>query len=114
MDSAYVRLRTVARQLIAALPPPDFYRHFQSEVELSQTLFDSHRLIRRLSAAVRPVLDDNFGHCKVFAWFHSRMSASIDRVFDTTDPLLSRRTSASLIPDWTPSRSVHTPTARES
>jgi len=36
----------------------------------------------------REHLDDNFGHCKVFSWLHSKRAESLERVFDTSDPLL--------------------------
>ena len=45
-------------------------------------------------------LDDNFGHCKVFSWLNSKRSASIERIFDTSDPLLTLR-------ERTPNRCVH-------
>lgn len=34
-------------------------------------------------------LDDNFGHCKVFSWLESKKGASIERIFDASDPLLT-------------------------
>jgi hypothetical protein len=62
MDSAYARLRTVARQLIATLPPPDFYRDFHQEVAYSQTQFNAQGLTQTLLADVRPLLESNLGH----------------------------------------------------
>jgi len=32
-------------------------------------------------------LDDNHGHCKIFAFLHSKRVRSLDRVFDLSDPL---------------------------
>ncbi|MBU1228483.1 MAG: radical SAM protein [Proteobacteria bacterium] len=34
-------------------------------------------------------LDDNFGHCKIFAWLGSKRETSLERIFDATDPLLA-------------------------
>lgn len=33
--------------------------------------------------------DENFGHCKIFSFLNSRLERSLDRVFDTRDPLYS-------------------------
>ncbi len=34
-------------------------------------------------------LDENFGHCKIFAFLSSTKSRLIDRIFDQTDPLMN-------------------------
>ena len=34
-------------------------------------------------------LDDNFGHCKIFAFLHSKRENPMDRMFDEADPLYS-------------------------
>lgn len=34
-------------------------------------------------------LDENFGHCKIFAWRSSRRADPFERLFDATDPLLA-------------------------
>ncbi len=36
---------------------------------------------------IRARSDQNFGHCKIFAYQQSRLSAPLDRLFDTADPL---------------------------
>jgi MoaA/NifB/PqqE/SkfB family radical SAM enzyme len=36
-------------------------------------------------------LDDNFGHCKIFAWRHSKRRDPLERIFDTTDPLYNKQ-----------------------
>jgi hypothetical protein len=35
-------------------------------------------------------LDVNFGHCKIFAWRSSSLQDPFDRIFDSTDPLLTQ------------------------
>ncbi|MCX6952983.1 MAG: hypothetical protein NTV51_12575 [Verrucomicrobia bacterium] len=41
--------------------------------------------------ALRGKLDVNFGHCKIHALFNSRRANPIDRLLDTTDPLLTQQ-----------------------
>ena len=36
-------------------------------------------------------LDDNFGHCKIFAWRHSNRHEPLERIFDSADPLYNKQ-----------------------
>jgi hypothetical protein len=36
-------------------------------------------------------LDENFGHCKIFAFLNSKLDRPLDRIFDKTDPLYIHR-----------------------
>jgi len=35
-------------------------------------------------------LDENFGHCKIFAYLNSKKENPFDRLFDRTDPFYRR------------------------
>lgn len=39
---------------------------------------------------IRARANENFGHCKIFAWQNSSASESFERLFDATDPLYAR------------------------
>jgi len=39
-------------------------------------------------------LDENFGNCKIFSFFHSTKASPEDRLFDTADPLLTTAVAA--------------------
>lgn len=43
-------------------------------------------------------INDNFGHCKIFAWRHSALSNRLDRIFDTSDPLYNPASLANNLP----------------
>lgn len=40
----------------------------------------------------KKLLNKNFGHCKVFAWIFSKKTDGLQRIFDTTDPIVNALT----------------------
>ncbi len=62
MQSIYARLRERARQIVAGLPSPDFYRDHRQACEVSRRFFESDPLIAKLHRHVSDALEDDFGH----------------------------------------------------
>ncbi len=58
----YLALRERARDIVARLPEPDFYRREAPALALSTALFDATPLIMELTAAAADLLEDDFGH----------------------------------------------------
>ena len=62
MQPIYARLRERARQIVAGLPPPDFYRDHQPAATHSRQFLNKDPILIKLRLFVRDSLVDNFGH----------------------------------------------------
>jgi hypothetical protein len=62
MQPIYARLRERARQIVAGLPPPDFYRDHQPAATHSRQFLKNDPILIKLRQYVSDNLVDNFGH----------------------------------------------------
>jgi hypothetical protein len=62
MDAVYLKIREIARQIVADYPRPDFYSAHPSEVRGSKRFFQSDTSIIRLRKAMAGYLDNDYGH----------------------------------------------------
>ena len=62
MDEIYLKMRDIARKIVAGHPRPDFYGDFSSEVADSRRFYRSDASIRQLRRHMADALDDDFGH----------------------------------------------------
>ena len=62
MQPIYARLRERARQIVASLPPPDFYRDHLQDTDYSRQLIKKDPLLIRLHQFVSENLANNLGH----------------------------------------------------
>ena len=62
MENIYARIRQRACQIVANLPPPDFYQDHAFAKELSRQSFETHPVTVELRAFVARHLEEDFGH----------------------------------------------------
>jgi hypothetical protein len=62
MDAVYLKIREIARQIVAGYPQPDFYSAHPSEFKGSKQFYQSDTSIVRLRKDMAKCLDDDFGH----------------------------------------------------
>ena len=62
LDAVYLKIRKVAREIVARYPRPDFYIDHPSEVRASRRFYRSDHAIVRLKQDLAESLDDDFGH----------------------------------------------------
>ena len=62
MQPIYVRLRERARQIVAGIPPPDFYRDHRQAVAISREYLVKDPVLQQLRKFIGSNLTDNFGH----------------------------------------------------
>jgi len=62
MQPIYARLRERARQIVAGLPPPDFYRDHHQAAAYSRQFLKNDPILIELRQFVSDNLVDNFGH----------------------------------------------------
>ena len=62
MQPIYARLRERARQIVAGLPPPDFYREHQSAAAYARQFLKNDAILIKLRQFVSENLVNNFGH----------------------------------------------------
>lgn len=62
MQPIYARLRERARQIVAYLPPPDFYRDHHQAASISRQLLKKDPILIKLRQYLSGNLADNFGH----------------------------------------------------
>jgi hypothetical protein len=62
MQPIYARLRERARQIVAGLPPPDFYREHQPAATYARQFLKNDPLLIELRQFVSDNLANNFGH----------------------------------------------------
>jgi hypothetical protein len=62
MDAVYLKIRTLARQIVARCPRPDFYGDHLPEVREAQGFYRSDASVIRLRTDMAGCLDNDFGH----------------------------------------------------
>jgi len=62
MDAVYLKIREIARNIVAGYPRPDFYSAHPSEFRGSKRFYQSDTSIVRLRKDMADCLDDDFGH----------------------------------------------------
>jgi hypothetical protein len=62
MEDIYARIRQRACQIVANLPPPDFYQDHSFAKELSRQYFETHPVTVELRTFVARHLEEDFGH----------------------------------------------------
>jgi hypothetical protein len=62
MQPIYARLRERARQIVASLPPPDFYRDHHAAAAFSAQKLKKDPILKKLGRFLSDNLADNFGH----------------------------------------------------
>lgn len=62
MDAVFLRIREIARNIVARYPQPDFYATYPLEVKDSERFYQSDTSIVRLREDMVACLDDDFGH----------------------------------------------------
>ncbi len=62
MDAVYLKIREIARQIVARYPRPDFYAEHAAEWRDSRRFYAADRSIGRLRRNMAVCLDDNVGH----------------------------------------------------
>lgn len=67
MENIYARIRQRACQIVANLPPPDFYQDHSLAKRLSRQSFETHPVTVELRAFVARRLEEDFGHGLVHA-----------------------------------------------
>ncbi len=67
MENIYARIRQRACQIVANLPPPDFYQDHPDAKELSRQSFETHPVTVELRTFVARHLEEDFGHGLVHA-----------------------------------------------
>lgn len=62
MDPAYLKLRDIARKLVAGHTRPDFYQDHATEADNARHCYQTDPVVARLRQCVLPLLHHNFGH----------------------------------------------------
>ena len=62
MDPVYLKIREIARRIVARYPRPAFYGDHRSEVKISKRFFHSEGSIIRLRQDITGCLDNDLGH----------------------------------------------------
>jgi len=62
MDAIYVHLRAKAREILASLPTPAFYKDHTIAIELSRAFFDGDPIVSELRDIVAGRIENDFGH----------------------------------------------------
>ena len=62
MDAVYLKIRKIARRIVAGYPRPDFYSAHPSEFRVSKQFYQSDTSIVRLRKNMAECLDDDYGH----------------------------------------------------
>ncbi|GAB6905762.1 conserved hypothetical protein [Desulfosarcina cetonica] len=62
MDAVYLKIREIARDIVARYPQPDFYADHASEVAESQQFYRTDRSIGQLRRTMADRLGNNLGH----------------------------------------------------
>ncbi|MBF0241618.1 MAG: hypothetical protein HQK64_03975 [Desulfamplus sp.] len=62
MNKIYLQLREEARNIVAMLPSPKFYKEFEKERLFSRQMLYSHPLLIRIKQEINSIIEDDFGH----------------------------------------------------